>query len=900
MKAMEEETKDKMQDPRLQSAFSRAIHSIRTRYSLMTAAFLLLTLALFYIGGRIVLIHLVRDAENQVKEIGTDIRSLAYRNADRIRMHAAAAMPAFGAEARAGRTPSAATLLGGDSPRVSLAARFSFDGDFVEGAALSRDGGVEQLAAEDFSAYAGCISGWVKSLSTSDRAGNVGIMRVKGVSRYVAAVRYAGKSEDGFILLGQEFDSNVFTAQVNESFAGLDIKISNRRAEISSPAAGAPDAPPARRTGRFGIVPMLDEAIDFYSGGFWNLNSNPFEVVFVIRDIAGNAVSMITVSLPKSFSSVTSIAIGRLSFFIAVGGILLVLPLFWIQGRVLLNPLTEMTRRIRDVAQHHNDTDCPRLEWHSKDEFALLACSVNDLLETISRRSLAVAQIESRQRALIDGLPDGLAVFELARRTLVTVTKQPEGVEPLPGLETGSGADPAVYGQGGAKALDAALETIARTGVIQNLRLSAKPRGAAPRSLEVRISKMDEHFALASFRDITAEATEHARRLAAESRLLQAQKQESLTALAAGIAHDVNNVLAVILNTSEITWMDSTDPAAKSALDTIRDAVKRGSSMARELMTFAGETKFSLKRSDPSDLVKEAQRLAQGVLGSKTNITISYDLPPGLPAVDADPNQIWKVFFNLIKNAAEAIGDRVGGVSVSTRRYTITEDDAELFSSASPLKTGEKGVLFQFSDTGPGIPKDLLRRIFDPYVTTKTQGHGLGLATVLAVISAHNGGVYVTSEIGEGTTFRIFLPESKIVGEVTRRLQALGRTGDVLLVDDDPAILRTTSILLKTLKVTAHVASNRSQALAAFRNNVQSLTCVILDANIAGVDSVQLVSAFRTISPQIPIIVSSGSAPEKLKELFQDHPYDGLLSKPYTLAELQDAIASYGRKLDTP
>ena len=243
--------------------------------------------------------------------------------------------------------------------------------------------------------------------------------------------------------------------------------------------------------------------------------------------------------------------------------------------------------------------------------------------------------------------------------------------------------------------------------------------------------------------------------------------------------------------------------------------------------------------------MKEAQRLAQGVLGSKTNITISYDLPPGLPAVDADPNQIWKVFFNLIKNAAEAIGDRVGGVSVSTRRYTITEDDAELFSSASPLKTGEKGVLFQFSDTGPGIPKDLLRRIFDPYVTTKTQGHGLGLATVLAVISAHNGGVYVTSEIGEGTTFRIFLPESKIVGEVTRRLQALGRTGDVLLVDDDPAILRTTSILLKTLKVTAHVASNRSQALAAFRNNVQSLTCVILDANIAGVDSVQLVSAFR-------------------------------------------------------
>ena len=895
---MKKEDEKEPLDPRRQSAFSRAINSIRTRYSLMTAAFLLLILGLFYIGGRIVLIHLVRDAENQVKDIGTDIRSLAYRNADRIRATAASKVPAYAAAAREGSAPPIESLLGG-SPSVSFAARFHADGSFAEGAVLGH-GGCEALAEEDMAAYAGCMAGWIKSMSSSEKSRNVGIMRIRGVSRYVAATRFAGKDEDGFMVLGQEFDSNVFTSQVNESFAGLDIKISNRKAEITATAIPLERQSRANAKRGFGIVPMLDEAIDFYSGGFWNLNSNPFEVVFAIRDIAGNAVSMIAVSLPKSFSSVTSIAIGRLTFFIAVGGILLVLPLFWLQSHVLLNPLTEMTRRIREVCQRHNDTDCPRLEWRSKDEFALLACSVNEMLETISRRSLAVAQIESRQRALIDGLPDGLAVFELNRHTLVTITKQPEGVDPLPGLAPGSGADPAVFGERGAKAFDSALATIAKTGVIQNLRLSASRKGAPPRTLEVRVSKMDEHFALASFRDITAEVTEHAQRLAAESRLHQTQKQESLTALAAGIAHDVNNVLAVILNTAEITWMDSTDPDVKSALYTIRDAVKRGSSMARELMTFAGETKPSFKRSDPSDLVREAQRLAQGILGSKSNVTISYDLPPGLPAVDADPNQIWKVFFNLIKNAAEAIGDRVGEVSVSTRKFTITEENAERFASASPLKPGSKGILFQFSDTGPGIPPDLLRRIFDPYVSTKAKGRGLGLATVLAVISAHNGGVYVTSEMGEGTTFRIFLPESTIEGAVTRRLQVLGRMGEVLLVDDDPAILRTTSILLKTLKVTSHSASNRTQALAAFRNNVQSLTCVILDANIDGVDSVQLLGSFRTISPQVPIIVSSGSAPEKLKEQFSEHPFDGFLSKPYTLAELQDALARFGRKFDIP
>ena len=891
--------KPDLQDPRQQSALSRTLHSIRTRSSLMNAFFLLVALAFFYVGGRIVLIHLVRDAEKQAKEIGSDIHALAYRNADRIRACAVARVAAYGEAARRHEPPAITSLLGG-SPDVTLAVRFASDGSFVEGA-IAGAGGTAPLSAGDLSMYTGVMAGWAKSLSAADKAtGNVGIVRIRGVSLYAAMTRFAGKEEDGFVLLGQNFDSSVFSSKVSESFAGLDIKISNRKAEIKVKDINAPamSRPGAKRG--FGIVPMLDEAIDFYSGGFWNLDANPFEVVFAIRDIAGNAVSMIAVSLPKSFSSVTSVAIGRLTFFIAVGGILLVIPLFWFQSHILLNPLSEMTQRIREVCVHHTDTDCPRLEWNSKDEFALLASSVNEMLETLSRRSLAVAQIEARQRALIDGLPDGLAVFDLTKRTLVTVTKQPEGVDPLPGLEAGSGADPAVFGEGGAKAFDAALATIARTGVIQNLRLSAGQKGAQPRSLEVRITKMDEHFALASFRDITAEVTEHAQRLAAESRLHQAQKQESLTALAAGIAHDVNNVLAVILNTAEITWSGSTNPEVKTALDTIRDAVKRGSSMSRELMTFAGETKLSLKRSDPSELVMEAQRLAQGILGTKSNVTISYDLPPGLPAVDADPNQIWKVFFNLIKNAAEAIGDSVGEVSVSTRKFTITEENAERFASANPLKPGSKGVLFQFSDTGPGIPPDLMRRIFDPYVSTKAKGRGLGLATVLAVISAHNGGIYLTSELGEGTTFRIFLPESTLKGEVATRMEVLSNAGEVLLVDDDPAILRTTSILLKTLKVTTHTASNRTQALAAFRNNMKSLTCVLLDANIEGVDSAQLLGSFRNIAPQIPIIVSSGTTPEKAQEQFAEHPYDGFLSKPYTIAELQDVIVRVGRKFDIP
>ena len=142
-------TRLQAQESGRRGAFFRALHSIRTRYSLLTAAFLLLILGAFYIGGRIVLIHLVRDAEDQVKGIGVDIRTLAYRNADKIRAAAAEKVPAYGAASREGKAPAIESLLGG-SPCVTLAARFRADGSFAEGAVLVPEGS-EALSATDFS-----------------------------------------------------------------------------------------------------------------------------------------------------------------------------------------------------------------------------------------------------------------------------------------------------------------------------------------------------------------------------------------------------------------------------------------------------------------------------------------------------------------------------------------------------------------------------------------------------------------------------------------------------------------------------------------------------------------------------------------------------------------------------
>ena len=157
---------------------------------------------------------------------------------------------------------------------------------------------------------------------------------------------------------------------------------------------------------------MFSEAINFYSGGFWEIGTSQYEAVYAVRDIAGNAITMVSVSIPKTFSSVTQAAVGRLAFFVALVGLVFVLPIFWFQSRVLLNPLTKMTEAIANLGMAHRDTDCPRLEWKGKDEFALLAVSVNRMLETISSRALAVAQSESRQRALIDAIQNADGVYD--------------------------------------------------------------------------------------------------------------------------------------------------------------------------------------------------------------------------------------------------------------------------------------------------------------------------------------------------------------------------------------------------------------------------------------------------------------------------------------------------------
>ncbi len=874
-----------------QGVFSRTIHSIRTRYSLATAFFVLLALAVFYVGGRVVLVHLMREAEQQVKEIGYDISRLAYRQAEEVRKANEGLAAEFGRRMASG-AKGIDILKDRKDSGITLVIDLAEDGSFVSGAVVSA-GAPVALAEADVAPYSARFVAWASSIGSVESSKSaVGIVQLGGAAHYVFMYPYSAGGRRRFTVVGSSFDSNVFSSQVSEGFVGLDIRIVNRKADVTVSAVRKPDRDMARND--FGIAPMLSEAMNFYSGGFWSLGASPFEAVFAVRDIAGNAVSMITVSLPSSFATVTRSALGRLTFFISVAGIFMILPIFWFQSQVLLDPLTKMTKSIRELGENHKSADCPYLEWDGKDEFAMLALSVNRMLETITARAVEVAQVESRHRALIDALPDALAVFD-RRGRLVSVTKQPEGMSALAGFKPGETILADVFGEEAADDFTRAAQSVfsGESVVARHLEVRRGPDDAPDaqmRNFEVRLARMDDVFSLAIIRDVTDEVKEHRLRLAAESRALDASKRESLTLFAAGIAHDVNNVLALILGT-----VDSVSAAKgeDAELTLVRDAARRGSSMMRELMEFAGDSKVSLVRVSPGFLVDDVKTILARTVGK--NVVVDYKVAEGLPDVDADPNRFWKVPFNMVKNAGEAIGDRPGHVLMSAEPFEMTKEASVEFMSESPLQPGP-GVMFTIADDGPGIRPELLSKLFDPYVSSKAIGRGLGLATVRTIVETHGGGLKVESELGKGTVFSVFLPKAKLPApaapEKASQEKAGGLPSEVLVVDDDESILKTQSLLLRTLGVKAHVAKDRIAAMGVVRRHAGSLGAILLDAHIGGVDVVRLFQAFRMASPEVPVVIVSGSQEDEIRKMFKDQSYDAFLAKPFTIAELKTKLAS--------
>jgi signal transduction histidine kinase len=371
-----------------------------------------------------------------------------------------------------------------------------------------------------------------------------------------------------------------------------------------------------------------------------------------------------------------------------------------------------------------------------------------------------------------------------------------------------------------------------------------------------------------------------------ESQLRHSQKMEAVGQLAAGVAHDFNNILTVIHgNASLLQDQLRQDPACAESLNDISIAAERAARLVRQLLAFSRKQVLKPEVLNLGQVVNNLEEMLKRLLGD--HITFEVKAAPDLPPVQADLGMMEQVILNLSVNARDAM-PKGGKLTVSIDAVTITNDDVQ---KNSEIRPGQH-VCLSVSDTGCGIAPELLPRIFDPFFTTKEigKGTGLGLATVYGIVKQHNGWVDVQSAANKGTVFRIFLPTCTENSQPedpsqTPKTTANKGTECVLVVEDEDRVRTLTVAVLRKNGYRVLEAASGKDALDVFQGHSSEIdllfTDVMMPGNLLGDE---LAARLRATKPSLAVLFTSGYTPEVNKTELRD---DGnFLTKPFTPTQM--------------
>jgi PAS domain S-box-containing protein len=389
--------------------------------------------------------------------------------------------------------------------------------------------------------------------------------------------------------------------------------------------------------------------------------------------------------------------------------------------------------------------------------------------------------------------------------------------------------------------------------------------------------------------DITERKRQEAERKKLEAQLAQAQKMESIGTLAGGIAHDFNNILSAIIGYSELALDDvPKDPArARREIGEVLKASQRASALVRQILTFSRKTEIVLSPLDVPPMVKESLKMLRSAIPSTVEIR-QHLVTSAL--VKTDPTQIHQLMMNLCTNAAHAIDETGGILSVSLRNVHLDDGQArDLELPAGPY------ALLSVSDTGHGMTPEVMERIFEPYFTTKElgRGTGLGLSVVHGIVKGHGGAIVCRSEPGKGTTFDVYLPaiELRSTDDAVREEgQIPGGSERILLVDDEPALMDLAGRMLGKLGYRTVTKTSSIEALEHFRSDPDAYDLVITDMTMPGLTGDKLARSILELRPDMPVIICTGYSEHISEEKARSIGVRELVMKPIILSSLARTI----------
>jgi hypothetical protein len=498
----------------------------------------------------------------------------------------------------------------------------------------------------------------------------------------------------------------------------------------------------------------------------------------------------------------------------------------------------------------------------------------------ISERKLAEEKIR-QQAALLDVTTDAIIVRDLENRILFW-NKSAENLYGWQAQEVfGKNANEVLYKEIPPE-VEAALSTVISKGQWQG-EVTKVTKSRKEILVESRWTLVcDEQGKPISILSVDTDITQ---KKLLEAQLFRAQRLESIGTLASGIAHDLNNILTPILAVAQLLPLKFPDVYEQDnhLLEILENSAKRGADLVKQVLSFARGVEGKRMALQLKHLIREVVKILKETFPKSVEVYI--DIAPDLWLVSGDGTQLHQVLMNLCVNARDAMLNG-GTLSICAENLLIDENYARMHLEA---KTGPYTVT-TVSDTGVGIPREVLDRIFEPFFTTKEQGKGtgLGLSTVIGIVKSHGGFVNVYSEVGSGTSFKIYLPAvQEMEAQPAQEVEILAGQGElILVVDDEPSIQEITKASLETYNYKILTANDGIEAIAMYAQHKHEISAVLIDMMLPALDGLTAMRTLQKINPQVKIIASSGLMSSSKLAAVMGSGAKTFLSKPYTLKEL--------------
>ena len=409
-----------------------------------------------------------------------------------------------------------------------------------------------------------------------------------------------------------------------------------------------------------------------------------------------------------------------------------------------------------------------------------------------------------------------------------------------------------------------------------------------------------DHIRLAVI-DISERKNAEIQQIALERQVQQAQKLESMGILAGGIAHDFNNSLMVVRGNADLAMCDL--PPGSPVRDSIAEILKaseHAAKLANQMLAYSGKGNFVIETVDLNEFIEGMSHLLD--VSISKNTVLKYNLGDNMPTIDGDVSQLRQIIMNLIINASEAIGDEGGVITLSTgvincdRNYLDDVHEILCTGLDEQLPEGRYAYL-EVTDTGCGMEQEIVRKIFDPFFSTKFAGRGLGMSAVLGIVRGHKGAMRIYSEPGKGSRFKVLLPANEPSvnarerqGQDADQAKIWRGQGTILIADDEENVLSRGKNMLSRMGFDVLTASDGGEAVEIFRDRADEIDAVILDLTMPHMDGEQAFLELRRIRADAVVLLCSGYNEQDATRHFAGKGLAGFIQKPFGMGELRTKL----------